>query len=201
MHAGANKIILLYKIDIGSKGNIMSWHIFKRLFKNVTKDELKKTIKGHIKLRTYNKTVITQLGTCTVTINFKNIKKRCGFFVVPRNGQALLGMPYTAVLKIININIDSIQAVKEECNTNIGDAGESNTTEEVPVVKKSCTNTDIHIFSSNKIDSQPVRQQQKVNWLLCLSHGHMIGKHLAVLISWLDGQPQFLYHYDNLEES
>ena len=42
-------------------------------------------------------------------------------FVVPRNGQALLGMPDTVALKIININIDSIQAAKEECNTNIGD--------------------------------------------------------------------------------
>ena len=70
-------------------------------------------------------------------INFKNIKKRCVFFVVPRNGQVLLGMPDTAALKIININIDSIQAAKEECNTNIGNAEESNTTQEVPVVEKS----------------------------------------------------------------
>ena len=29
-------------------------------------------------------------------------------------------MPDTAALKIININIDSIQVVKEEYNTNIG---------------------------------------------------------------------------------
>ena len=29
MHAGDNKIILPYKIDTGSKGNIMLWHIFK----------------------------------------------------------------------------------------------------------------------------------------------------------------------------
>ena len=128
MCEGANKIIILYKIDTGSKGNIMPWHIFKRLFKSITEDEFKKTIKGHIKLRTYNKTVIKQLGTCIVPINFKNIKKRCVFFVVPRNGQALLGMPDTAAVKIININIDSIQAAKEECNTNIGDAGESNNT-------------------------------------------------------------------------
>ena len=98
-HAGTNNIVIPYKIDMGSKGNVMPWHIFKRLFKNVTEDELKKTIKGHIKLRTYNKAVITQLGTCAVMINFKNIKKRCMFFVVPRNGQALLGMLDTAALK------------------------------------------------------------------------------------------------------
>ena len=75
-----NKIVIPYKIDTGSKGNIMLWHIFKKLFKNITEDELKKIIKGHIKLRTYNKTIIMQLGTCVVAINFKNIKKRCVFF-------------------------------------------------------------------------------------------------------------------------
>ena len=111
MHAATNNIIIPYKIDMGSEGNIMLWHIFKRLFKNITEDELKKTIKGHIKLRAHNETVITQLGTCTVMINFKNIKKRCVIFVVPRNGQVLLGMLDTAALKIIDMNIDPIQAV------------------------------------------------------------------------------------------
>ena len=61
-------------------------------------------------------------------------------FVVPGNSQALLGMPDTAALKIININIDSIQAAEEKSNTNSGDAGESNTTKQVPVAEKSCTN-------------------------------------------------------------
>ena len=78
--AGNNKIIIPCKIDTGREGNIMLWHVFKRLFKNITGAELKKTVKGHIKLKTCNKTVITQLGTCMVTINFKDIKKRCVFF-------------------------------------------------------------------------------------------------------------------------
>ena len=64
----------------------------------------------------------------------------CILFVVSRNGQALLGIPDAAALKIININIDFIQAAEEECNTHIGDTGESNTTQEVSVVEKSCTN-------------------------------------------------------------
>ena len=127
MHAGDNKIMVPYKIGTGSKGNIMLWHIFKRLFPSVTEAKLKKTIKRHIKLKAYNKIVIAQLGTCAVTINFKDNKKRCDFFVVAGNGQALLGMPDTIPLKIINKNIDSIQTVKEECNPNIGDAKESNT--------------------------------------------------------------------------
>ena len=51
---------------------------------------------------------------------FKNFKKECVFFVVPGNGQALLGLPDTAVLNIINLNIDSIQKEIRECKTNRG---------------------------------------------------------------------------------
>ena len=46
----------------------------------------------------------------TVIVEHKNNKEKCRFFVVPRNGQALLGMPDTDVLNIIKINIDSIGA-------------------------------------------------------------------------------------------
>ena len=86
----------------------------------MSKEQLKRLIKGNVKQKTYNGTHITQLGTCMVHIKFKNLKKRCIFFVVPGNGQALLGMPDTAVLNIINLNIDSIQVVTLECKTNGG---------------------------------------------------------------------------------
>ena len=36
--------------------------------------------------------------------------KRCQVFVVPGNGQPLLGIPDIDTLQIININIDSIDA-------------------------------------------------------------------------------------------
>ena len=75
------------------------------------------------------------------------------FFVVPRNGQTLLGIPDTAALKIIDINIDSIQAEKEECNANIGDARESNTTQEVCMVEMSCINMDAGSKVNNKVNS------------------------------------------------
>ena len=159
MHAGNNKILVLYKIDTGSEGNIKPYHIFKRLFKNISEAELKKTTKRHIKLKTYNKTVITQLSTCAVTINFKDNKKRCEFFVVLRNGQALLGMPNTATLKIITINIDSIKAVEEECNTNTGKAKESNARWEVHVVEQSCTNTD----GDSKVDNNVISHNNITN--------------------------------------
>ena len=60
MCTGNNKLTFPYKIDTGSDGNIMPWYIFKKLFPQITEDKPEKTIKKHIKLKTYNKTVITQ---------------------------------------------------------------------------------------------------------------------------------------------
>ena len=129
MCIGSNNMIIPYKIDTGSDGNIMPWYILKKLFPRVTKSLLMRTFKNHIKLKMYNKTFITQLGMCTAIRTYQNNRKKCEFFVVPGNGQALLGMPDTAALNIINVNIDSIEAVvtqKEKCNTNISDAKTSN---------------------------------------------------------------------------
>ena len=77
MQSGRNTIVILYKIDTGIKGNMMPLFIFKKLFKNITEEQLQKSIKAHIRLRTYNKSSITQLGMCEVVIKFKNMKKRC----------------------------------------------------------------------------------------------------------------------------
>ena len=65
-------------------------------------------------VKMYNKTIITQLGICKVVVEHKNNKKTCQFFVVPSNGQALLGMPDTDMLYIININIDSVDAESQK---------------------------------------------------------------------------------------
>ena len=59
-----------------------------------------------------------QIAMCAVQIKFKNITKRCTFFVVPGNGEVLLGMPDTAAPNLINLNIDSIQTLAAECKTN-----------------------------------------------------------------------------------
>ena len=103
------------------------------MFPRVTESKLIKTVKNHIKLEMSNKTFITQLGTCTVIISYKNNRRKCEFFVVPGNGQALLGMQNTAALNIINVNIDSIEpevTQRENCNTNISDAKTSNAKQE-----------------------------------------------------------------------
>ena len=128
-HAGKSIVEIPYKIDTGREGNIMPLYIFKTLFKNITVEQLKKSIKSHIRLCMYNKTNIMQLGTCVVIIKFKNIKKTCVFC---RNGRPLLRMPDATSLNIININIDSIQAEMAEYKTNTG--------QEMQTVSEGCTN-------------------------------------------------------------
>ena len=86
MQVGKVSLEIPYKIDTGSEGNIMSLYIFQKLFANIGKDQLKRLVKGNIKLKMYNNAHIMQLGMCTVQIKFKNIMKRCMFFVVPGNG-------------------------------------------------------------------------------------------------------------------
>ena len=63
-------------------------------------------------------------------------------FVVSGNGQVLLRMPDTAALKLININIDSIQAEEAECKTNMGDMRKANIEQDIHAVEKGCANTD-----------------------------------------------------------
>ena len=108
MQVGKVSLEVPYKIDTGSEGNIMPLYIFQKLFANIGKDQLKSSVKGNIKLKMQNGTHIMQLGICAVQIRFKNIIKRCTFFVVPGNRQVLLGMPDTTTLNLINLNIDSI---------------------------------------------------------------------------------------------
>ena len=49
--------------------------------------------------------------------------------------------------------IDSIQAAKQECNTNIANAMESNTTQEMHVAEKNCTNMDADSKVNNSVNS------------------------------------------------
>ena len=92
----------------------------------------------------YNKTSITQLGTCKVTIEHKNNTKRCHFFVVPGNSQALLGMPDIDALQILTIKIDSIgaeDAGNTQNNINTDAAQESDANQETNIAVKFCANT------------------------------------------------------------
>ena len=76
------------------------------------------------------------------------------FFVVPGIGQVLLGMPDTAVFKLINISIDFIQAEVAECKRNSGDAREANIMQEMHVAEKGCTNTDADSKIKHSVNDQ-----------------------------------------------
>ena len=89
---------------------------------------------------------------CVVTIAYKNNKKKCESFVVPGNAQALLGMPDTAALNIINVNIEAEDTQEENCNTNISDAKTANVKQETHGAKDRCTNTNVYLQSPNNIN-------------------------------------------------
>ena len=112
---------------------------------NRSVEQLKRSTKNNIKQKTYNGTQIEQLGMC------KNLKKKCVFFVVPGNGQALLGMPDMVVQNIINLNIDSIQNEIRECKTNRG--------QETHADMEDCTNKDAN--STAKQDGNSQQHQTK----------------------------------------
>ena len=89
---------------------------------------------------------IMQLGTCAVLIKFRNLKKCCIIFVVPGNSQALVGMPDTAALNIINLNIDSIQAEIASCKTN--------REQELHTMAEGCRNTDAREINKQDANGQ-----------------------------------------------
>ena len=68
---------------------------------------------------------------------------------MPGNSQTLLGMPDTAALNIINLNIASIQAEIASCKTN--------REQEMYAVAEGCTNTDAGAINKQDTNSQNVQ--------------------------------------------
>ena len=89
MSAGPNNAMVPYKVNMNSDGNIMPLQMYKILFPKITSEQLVATINNNVQLRMYNKTTIAQLGTYVVEVEHKNNKKKCRFFEIPSNGQAL----------------------------------------------------------------------------------------------------------------
>ena len=52
-------IIIPYKVDTGSDGNIMPSHLYKKLCPWATKEQLEATKNKKVQLKIYNKTMIT----------------------------------------------------------------------------------------------------------------------------------------------
>ena len=91
--------------------------------------------------------------------------KKCTFFVVPGNGQVLLGMPDTVVLNLINLSIDSIQTLTAECKPN--------KKQETHTGIMACTNTSTtrgddtknnSMSGDNKQDTQPGNKHISINY-------------------------------------
>ena len=55
---------------------------------------------------------------CRVKIEHNDKHKICNFFVVPGNGQALLGMPDIELLNILTISYHTVGTEKEDKDTN-----------------------------------------------------------------------------------
>ena len=81
-------------------------------------------------------------------------------FVVPGNGHVLLRMPDTAVLNIINLNIDSTHAEIAECKTSRG--------QETHAVMEGCTNMDAGVITTQDTNSQNIQNNsnKSINYFL-----------------------------------
>ena len=79
MSAGQSNLMVPYKIETGINDNIMPLHMYKKLFPNITNEQLTTTKNKIVLLKMYNKTTITKSETCTVIVEHKNNKKNCIF--------------------------------------------------------------------------------------------------------------------------
>ena len=77
------------------------------------------------------------------------------YFVIPGNGQVLLGMPDMAALNIINLNIDYIQEIRE-CKTNRG--------QEMHAYTEDCTNKDAHSTTKQSGNGQQHQANKLINY-------------------------------------
>ena len=66
--ASQSNIMVPYKIDIDSNGNIMPIHMYKKLFPSITNEQLATAKNKNFLLKTYNKTTITHMNKCVFSI-------------------------------------------------------------------------------------------------------------------------------------
>ena len=72
-----------------------------------------------MQFKTYDRTIIKQLGICKVKTEH-NIRQRiCKFLLVAGNGQALLGMPDIDTLNIIHINCHTVDVQEIDRANNV----------------------------------------------------------------------------------
>ena len=75
-----NGVNILYKIDIGSKSNILPFCIYKIIFPRSTKKLMSGAESKITKLKAYNNKITRQLGTCFLTFTHKQKQKVCKYY-------------------------------------------------------------------------------------------------------------------------
>ena len=102
------------QIDTGSEGNLMPSNMFKMLFPRTPITQLNKNINKKVRLCTYYSLNMSQLGTCSDKIKYKDIELPCNFFVAPGNGPALLGMLKCEKLELLSVNCTAIDTSQKK---------------------------------------------------------------------------------------
>ena len=94
----------------------MPIHIFRILFPKETKEQLAATKNESCpkNIQQNNNSTIKYL---LVTINHKNKQKLCRFFVLPRKGHILLGMPDIETLYALTIKCNTVDTQKQSMHT------------------------------------------------------------------------------------
>ena len=107
---------------------------------------------------------------CAVELEHKNNKKKCRFFVVPINNQALLDMPDIDALNIIKINIHRIHTEQtgdsNNCCANRPTVQRKDMKQETDEAEKCYTNTDNISKFNNKIRQVYSRLSNTIEYFL-----------------------------------
>ena len=124
----------------------------------------------------YNRTTITQLGICKVKIEHNNKDKIYNFFVFPRNGQTLLGMPDINKTKHYNYKLQETEeadrankysTITANCHGSRCEQHYMNMMQEAERPQKCYTKT-YSISKSNNKDRlmAPDNENSKINYFL-----------------------------------
>ena len=101
-----------FKVDTGAEGNLLPVSDYVRLFPCSKLDKFGNPINikqnTNVKLIAFNGTEIKQYGVCSATLLHKGNRIKADFFVV-KNGPAILGLPTSEKLKVITINVDTVE--------------------------------------------------------------------------------------------
>ena len=91
-----------FKVNSGASGNLLPSCLYRKIFPNVTKTELERSIDQRVQLLAYNKKVMKQLSVCYLHIkNSQGHTKLCKFFIVNSKFNPIIGVNWNQRLGLI----------------------------------------------------------------------------------------------------